>query len=389
MSDVVVIGGGIVGVSTALFLAEGGVDVTLVERKDVAAEASGLNGGVVGRSRLVPAGASADADTELATGGIAFYRRLAEDLGHDIGLNIGGSLSVIPTEADLAWVEGLELVNAELLDGAAARAIEPALDPGIAGAVWAPDTISAEPVAAVTAAATEATAAGARIETGRGVTGIRASGDRFRVDLEGAVVEAGAVAITAGPWSGELARLLDPALDVPVMGVLGQMWATAPVPPTLSTAISSVESLRYWATSAETTPPNVTHDGDRRLTRHLYGRQRPNGEIVFGGDRRRFSGDRTTDDRPVDDRAVDDRAVDDRGIATNFGQAAELLPVLRDLRPIRTWAGVMPWTADGKPILGPLAGADGVFVAAGLASSGFTRGPMTGRRLADLILATA
>ncbi|MGI9614024.1 MAG: NAD(P)/FAD-dependent oxidoreductase, partial [Acidimicrobiales bacterium] len=142
------------------------------------------------------------------------------------------------------------------------------------------------------------------------------------------------------------------------------------VPRAFGTAISSVESLRHWATHPVANPPNLTHDGENRLTRHLYGRQRPNGEIVFGGDRRLFDGE---------------RVVDDGGIAVNFSQAAEILPVLRDLTPIRTWTGVMPWTADGQPVLGALDGTDGVYVAAGLASSGFTRGPMTGHRLASLI----
>ncbi|MGI9613839.1 MAG: NAD(P)/FAD-dependent oxidoreductase, partial [Acidimicrobiales bacterium] len=311
MTDVVVIGGGIVGVSTALHLAEAGVAVTVVERRGIAAEASGVNGGIVGRWRLVEPGGAAGADTELGTGGIAFYRRLAEERGFDIGLQPTGSLTVIRTEADLGWVQGHELVNAELLDISAAREIEPALDPNLAGAVWAPDSVSAEPAAAVEAAAEEAARLGARFEIGRPVIAIRRVGNGFEVEIDGTVLTADTVAITAGPWSGEVARLLDPGLDVPVLGVKGQMWATAPVPRAFGTAISSVESLRHWATQPVANPPNLTHDGENRLTRHLYGRQRPNGEIVFGGDRRLYDGE---------------RVVDDEGIAVNFSQAAEILP---------------------------------------------------------------
>jgi sarcosine oxidase subunit beta len=371
MTDVVVVGGGIVGVSAALFLAESGVDVTVVERSGIAAEASGVNGGIVGRWRLVEPGRASGAETELGTGGIAFYRRLAEECGHDIGLRRSGSLTVVPTEADLAWVQGLELVNAELLDPAAAREIEAALDPGIAGAVWAPDSVSAEPAAAVQAAAAEAEHAGVRFEVGRAVTAISATSGGFRVEVEQTVFDADVVAIAAGPWSGDVARLLDPALDVPVIGVQGQMWATEPVERAFHAAISSVESLRHWATNPATEPPNLTHTGDRRITRHLYGRQRPNGEIVFGGDRQVLDSE---------------RRVRDAGIAANFAQAAEILPVLRDLKPVRTWTGIMPWTLDGEPILGPLEGAVGLYVATGLASSGFTRGPMTGQRLAQMII---
>ncbi len=378
MSDAVVIGGGIVGVSTALFLAEGGARVTVVERATLAGEASGLNGGVVGHSRFSTADAPAvePADADLATGGIQFYRWLSEDRGHDIGLKRCGGLSILRTGDDLAWAGTLRLANAELLDSDAAREIEPALSPDVAGALWAPDTVTAEPVAAVSAAATEARRLGARFELGGAVTSLATRpGGGFRVGLDGQRIDSDLVAITAGPWSGHLARLLGPDLDVPVAGVLGQMWATEPLGPTLRVAISSMESLRHWATNAATSPPNLTHDGDVRLTRHLYGRQRPNGEIVFGGDRRLIAD------------LTGDRRVDDDGIDTNFAQAAEILPALRGLRPVRTWAGIMPWTADGLPILGPLDGQDGAFVATGLASSGFTRGPAAGRRLAELMLA--
>ena len=118
---------------------------------------------------------------------------------------------------------------------------------------------------------------------------------------------------------------------------------------------------------ADGEPPDLTHRRGARVTRHLYGRQRKNGEVIFGGDRQLAGWSAT---------------VDDGGIGVNRGHAAEILPFLASLPVARTWAGSMPFTPDGKPLIGRVPGRDGVWIVTGLASSGFGRGPMAGKLLA-------
>jgi len=120
----------------------------------------------------------------------------------------------------------------------------------------------------------------------------------------------------------------------------------------------------------DNSPPELTHDGSERVTRHLYGRQRGNGEIVFGGDREVLGFDRGTDFS---------------GIETNKGHATEVLPALSNLSVNRTWSGLMPFSQDGKPIIGRVPGRDKLFIVTGLCSSGFGRGPSAGQLVADLI----
>ena len=117
-------------------------------------------------------------------------------------------------------------------------------------------------------------------------------------------------------------------------------------------------------------PPEITHRGDTRVTRHLYGGQTRNGEIVFGGDRQMVGYDYTPDAT---------------GIEVNRGQATEVFPFLSKLPIARTWAGMMPFSMDGKPIIGKVPQFESLFVLTGLASSGFGRGPMSGKLLADYI----
>ena len=169
-------------------------------------------------------------------------------------------------------------------------------------------------------------------------------------------------------------------LDIPIAPVRGQMWATAPLPPRVFQTISSAESGHAWrddrggALSSraprEDEPPDLTHRDGARVTRHLYGRQRRNGEIIFGGDRQ-LAGWSTTPEPS--------------GIEVNHGHAAEVLPLLSAQPAARTWAGLMPFSLDGKPLIGRVPGRSGLWIVGGLASSGFGRGPMAGKLLADAL----
>jgi glycine/D-amino acid oxidase-like deaminating enzyme len=163
-------------------------------------------------------------------------------------------------------------------------------------------------------------------------------------------------------------------LDIPIVAVRGQMWATASAPTAIFQTITAAESAMAWGRDPGGTPPNLTHRQGLRVTRHLYGRQRRNGDIVFGGDREAIGWEAETD--PA-------------GIAVNRGHAVEVLPFLTGLPIARTWAGLMPFTLDGKPLIGRVPGRDDVWIVGGLASSGFGRGPMAGKLLAESIHAGA
>jgi sarcosine oxidase subunit beta len=179
-----------------------------------------------------------------------------------------------------------------------------------------------------------------------------------------------AVVIAAGAWSAQLGARV--GVDIPIAAVRGQMWATGALPPRIFHTISSAESSLAWRREdrALGEPPDLTHRGSVRVTRHLYGRQRQNGEVIFGGDRQLAGSDTTPDPG---------------GIEVNRGHAAEVLPFLSSLPTARTWAGLMPFSLDGKPLIGRVPGRAGLWIVGGLASSGFGRGPMAGKLVADAL----
>lgn len=375
---VIVIGAGIVGASAALTLAEYGADVVLFDRGLVGREASGLNAGVIGGGGW---GDEPDVDVALSMGSLERYVHLADDLGHDISLDRTGTLVLIRTEEEWKWakttVDGDNSTGRcfELVDSQALRTLEPAADPSLLGAILDPLAARAEPETATRAFAAAAATQGADIRTRCAVTGLRKlAGGSWQVDViadgQPSEVSADAVVIAAGPWSNTIGRMA--SVDIPVVAVRGQMWASDPQPPVLRHAVAGAESMCHWSTEdlIDGKPPKLTHHDDRRTTRHLYGRQRPNGELVFGGDR----------------VLTNDRTVDPVGITVNHGHAGELFPGFAGLAPSRTWSGIMPFSLDGRPLIGPVSGRDGLFVASGLASGGFGRGPMTGQIVAELVV---
>ena len=374
-SEVLIIGGGIAGTSTAYHLAALGRDVTLLERGDIASEASGANAGAVG---AIGWGAVPDLQAYLTMGSLEIFKSMQIDLGYDIEFRASGALQAVHNEAQYEFIRDRVLAQqsggyrVELLTAREARAIEPALNPALPAYMYSPLRAQANPVRATRSFADASHDLGARILTGREVTGVKhLAGGSYRIDTPGEEYRAQILVLAAGAWCGPLGSML--GLDIPVVPVRGQMWSTAPLPPRVFGTISSAESSLDW--SAETgrnpgTPPELTHQQDTRVTLHLYGRQTADGEIIFGGDRQIAGYDKTPDAA---------------GIEANRGHAAEVLPVVRDLPLERTWAGLMPFSLDGKPIIGKLPGPDACYIVSGLASSGFGRGPMAGKLIADYI----
>jgi sarcosine oxidase subunit beta len=375
-AEILVIGAGIAGASAAYHLAARGHRVAVVDRGEIASGASGVNAGSIDS---IGWGHDPDLHAHLTAGSTELFEAVQLDAGHDIGFRRSGSLQAIHTGAQHDWArERVAALRArgyavELLTTREARAIEPALSPALAGAVYSPLRCQADPVEATRAFAALAASRGAAILTHREVTSIapRPAGG-YTVRTAAGDVTAGALVLAAGAWCAPIGALL--GVDIPIAPVRGQMWATATAPPAVFHTITAAESAMAWARDPGADPPSLTHRDGRRLTRHLYGRQRRNGEIVFGGDR---------------ELAGWEAAPDPAGIAVNRGHAIEVLPLLAGLPIARTWAGLMPFSLDGEPLIGRVPGRDHVWIVGGLASSGFGRGPMAGKLLADALHAGA
>jgi sarcosine oxidase, subunit beta len=373
-TEILIIGGGIAGTSTAFYLAQSGHEVTLLERYNIASEASGLNAGTLWQTGW---GTIPDLSSTLSMGSLEILQMLQFHLDIDIEFQQSGALKAIQTEAQLEFLqkELHELHskghNLQIVTTRDAQSIEHELGSDLVACMYYPLGGSANPVKTTLAFASEAQQNGARILTGHEVSSIEyLDNSIYKVVTPKSSFRAQTLVLAAGPWCRLIGTMLN--LNIPVFPVRGQMWTTGPVPTHLFHALGASESSLYWHNhpfSDTHTPLELTHRDSSRLTRHLYGRQTRDGEIIFGGDR----------------QLINNKTPDKDGIEANRKHVIEIFPFLKHFPIKRTWAGLMPFTQNMDPIIGKVPPYENLYIVTGLSSAGFEQGPMSGKLLAEYI----
>jgi len=373
-TEIMIIGGGITGTSTAYFLTQAGHEVTLLERSELASEASGLNAGTLWQ---IGWGASPDLSSTLSMGGLELFKMLQFELGYDIEFRQSGALKAIQTEEQLDFLQKevqhlkSQGYSLEILTTRDAQSIEPELNSALSGCLHYPLGGSANPVKTTRAFASAAQQRGARILTNHEVSTIEyLDNGSYKIVTNKGIFQARTLVLAAGPWCRSIGSML--GLHIPVFPVRGQMWSTGPISTRLFHALGAAESTLYWHRnpySNKDTPLELTHRDNVRLTRHLYGRQTHDGEIIFGGDR----------------QLTNSKTPDEAGIEVNRNHVIEIFPFLRQFSIKRTWAGLMPFTQNLEPIIGKIPQHENLYIVAGLSSSGFEQGPMSGKLLAEYV----
>ncbi|SFF51606.1 FAD-dependent oxidoreductase [Aureimonas phyllosphaerae] len=353
-----VIGAGIAGLSTALFLARAGEDVVVVERGVPNSGASGGNAGSLHAqllsfdygARAEAGGGPAARTLPLQRDSIDLWRQLERELAADFEIKITGGLMVAETEEHLRFLEAKTAVErsrgvrCDLIDAAELRRREPALSERFLGAAFCPQEGKINPLVATEGVLSAALAAGARLYTNAEIRAIRREGDGYAVDTSRGPIRARRVVNAAGAFASRIGAML--GLDVPVFGAPLQMVVTEAVAPLVS----------YL----------VAHAG-----RHLTLKQAANGNIIIGGGWTAGLDPVHQHPRPLFD-----------SLEGNLWVAQHVVPALRKAHVIRSWAA-MNINIDGAPILGEHPDAPGFFNA--VTSNGYTLGPLVGRITADLV----
>ena len=353
------IGAGIAGLSTALYLARAGHDVLVVDRAPVNAGASGGNAGSLHAQLLSfdhgakseAGGTPAALTLPLQRDSIALWRALERELGVDFEMTITGGLMVAEHEGDLAFLaaktalERAHGIDCEVIDRATLRQLEPALDERFVGAAFCPQEGKINPLVATQHVAQAARAAGARIATGVDVQAIERRDGGFLVTTNRGTLRAGRVVNAAGAFASRIGAML--GVDVPVFGAPLQMVVTEACEPLVSRLVAHAD-------------------------RHLTLKQAGNGNFIIGGGW-------TAGLDPVRQHPRPLRA----SLEGNLWVAQHVVPALRRLHVIRSWAA-MNINIDGAPILGEHPGVAGFFTC--VTSNGYTLGPIMGATTAALIL---
>jgi glycine/D-amino acid oxidase-like deaminating enzyme len=357
VTDVAVVGAGIVGAAVARELAVRGVAVMLVDR-------AGISQGTTGRGEgnVLCADKRPGPELELTRHALDLFDEIDTRLGEEARIMRKGSLIVHPEAAtwaaEPARVEALRAagVEGELLEPDAVRALEPALDGPLHGASRFPRDIQCDPARITHALVREAVAAGAEVRTGCAVERIAVRAGRAAgLDTADGFLAAGAVVLAAGAWSAALAE--SAGLALPLAPRKGQLVLLRSPEP---------RYVRHKVLDGSYLGSILSDDGGLQLSTVVETTW--DGDVLVGSSRERRGFDLDVD--PV---------VSDAMIA----RAARLFGALPSLERADAWAGLRPWLPDHLPAIGPSAAVPGLWVATGHEGAGVALGPVTGRVLAQ------
>ena len=400
-ADVVVVGGGINGCAIAYNLAKRGTKVVLLEKGNIADEASGRTFGAVRNLRRFPA------EMCWMSESLKLWDQLDEELQARTGFTRGGAIILAENDNDVEAIEASAqlakdygLKSYSLKTPKELREIVPGLEGPIKGGLYTPDDGYADPPDTVNAFARAAQENGAQIYTQTPVQGIEVSGGNVSSVITGrGEIKTSTLVCATGIWSAKLARMVGLSLPIKttrivgietepcspqftpfVFGPLGGFRPTSRgtiyltigyrLPINYDMATDALRNLRHWMPTLisfrKQIKMNVGVDLLKDIARTLPGspaRKRP---FAF-----------SSGVEPKIDRKML------KQIKSKFDQ---LMPSLKDVKIVRTWGGQMAMTPDMIPILGKVDRPQGLILIVGWSGHGFAPGPIMGHLMTELIL---
>ncbi len=354
-ATVVIIGGGVMGTSTAYHLACAGVrDIVLLEANELASGSSGKPLGGV-RAQF-----SDPANIELGARSLIAFHHFNDDFGVDIGYQQVGYLFLIRDDADVArYQASIELqnslgVHSRMISGAAAAELAPYVDANtVVAAAWSPTDGFACPSVVVNTYAAAAARLGAEICTASPVIGIEQAGGRVAVRTQdGRVYSTPTVICACGAWAKQIGAMVD--VDLPIEPVRRQIAFTTPLYPR---------------------PPRIPFTIDYSTTAYFHCNDDGSGLLIGIADKMQAVGF---------DTAVTTDWHDDLRAAL-----AQFAPSLTGVQFASGWAGLYEMTPDCNALIGEADTSGFRFLyAAGFSGHGFLQGPAVGEAVRDLYLGT-
>lgn len=362
---VIVIGGGLIGTSAAYYLSKAGAQVTLLEAHDIAAGTSGACDRAIMMQSKAPGPL-----LQLALESARMYQDLEEELEADLEYRKGGGMIVFETPEEREAIRSLVLrqreagLDVQLISAEEARQRQPGLSSHILGSTWWEHDAEVNPLNVSFALARGAKRLGASIRLQAKVTRLLAENERITgVEVSGEALYADAVVVALGVWTPHLLSPL--GLDVPIIPRRGQILVSERLPPFVE---GNVLGAAYITSKLSKNGGGTGATESAGVGLSLG--QTNSGTLLIGGSRE-FKGYEL-------ETSVE--------ITRAIGQAAvRLFPSLANVRILRTFAGLRPFTPDGKPIIGNVPELAGLFVAAGHEGDGVALSPVTGRLIANVV----
>ncbi len=395
-ADVVIIGGGIIGSSAALFLAQQGVSTVLCEKGHVAGEQSSRNWGWCRKMARDPR------EIPLVIESLRLWQGMNQAVEADTGFRTCGIMYLSETPADLAvleaWLEHAReyQLDTRIIDGAEVARLLPGSAKPWAGALYTASDGKAEPQLAAPAIATAARRHGATILTGCAVRGVETAAGR----ISAVVTEKGRIAcqsaiLAGGAWSRLFCGNL--GIELPQLKVLGSVMRTAPIEggPEIS-ATGGLFGYRkrldggYTLATLGVRTIDLVPDSFRLFADYLPSVKLHWQKLRFRVGRR-FAEEwrmprRWNLDAPSPFEAVRvlDPAADPIVVSRARDSMAAAFPAFANIAVAESWGGMIDVMPDAIPVISAVDSLPGFFIATGFSGHGFGIGPGAGRLVADM-----
>ncbi len=396
--DVVVIGGGVIGISTAWYLVQSGASVLVCDKGRVAGEQSSRNWGWIRQQARDPA------ELPIVIDSINQWERLSRELDEDIGFTRRGVLYAAASDDELAahekWLDtaAQHQLDTHMLSGAQVDELIKDKPGQWRGGMYTPSDGRAEPFKAVPALARAVRRRGGRIRESCAVRSLDMQGGLTAgVVTELGYVKTQAVVCAGGAWSTLF--LANLGVTLPQLTVRATVARTAVAPDVYggNAALGEVAIRRrqdggYTVASSSTNEHFIGADSFRFFTKFLpalsasvrFIRLRfGDGLVERMLPTRRWRDDEIT---PFEERRVLNPAPSPRAVAAMRKGLARRVPQLADIPFAESWAGMIDVTPDVVPVMDEVADVPGLFLATGFSGHGFGIGPGAGRVMADLVL---
>ena len=353
-AEVIIVGGGVNGCSTAYHLARRGVrNIVLIEKQHIASGPTGVSSGVVRQHYTNPTLAA------MARDSVRVFERFGEEIGGDAGFVQCGVVFLCGSETASLLATTVEMhqrigIRESLLSPDELQAMEPQLfSEDVAGGAYDPDGGYADPTLAANSFADAAKRLGVEVLKRTTVTDLHIDDGRIAgVATDKGDISSRTVIDAAGPWGAKLAAIA--GVDIPI---------TVTRHP-----VVVMQRPRTWET-----PTPVWGD----LIGGWY--FKPDGKTGI------MVGSVQDDHRSVDADAYVDTATHDE-IAAASSAILRRFPVMEEGTARSGWAGLYDVTPDSQPVIDRIAGVDGFFCAFGFSGHGFKIAPAVGRIVSELVL---
>lgn len=348
-TDVLIIGGGLMGSSTALQLAMRGYQCTVLEKASPGRHSSGVSAGGLRQLNRDPA------EIPLTVESAKMWRNIKALVDSDCDARFTGQLRVAENTSDMqkleqraAMVRSLGYQHEEMIDKKELYQLVPALGPGCVGGLICREDGYARPYHTVTAFRRKAQSLGVKYKTGTEVLSIRKESEGWQVRTTEGVFRSAVLVNCAGAWANQIAAMLGESVPLTAKAL----------------ALMVTERL-----------PHFVDPVMGAASRKLSFKQMQNGSLIIGGAlvaKLDFENEKTE--------------LDWLQLAKSASTVVSFFPQLKDVRIVRAWAGIEAFMPDNIPVLSASQTHSHAFHAFGFSAHGFQLSPIIGRVMSELII---